>query len=76
MSQVVCSYIMELTLNLLASGEQKEEEEEEGKKRMSRLVVPFIPQLLDYLNSVIRGEGGRGTGEERSFQLEFSVLSK
>ena len=60
---------MEMTLNLLGGGEEGEDERSEGVT----LVLPFIPQLLSYLSSVIRGEGGR---REKSLQLEFSFLAK
>lgn len=40
-----------------------------GSKGM-KLVLPFIPVLLEYLSSVIQGN------EKRNLQLEFSVLSK
>ena len=46
---------------------------EGSSHRVSRgveLIMPFIPVLLKYLGSVIRGDG-RG-----NLQLEFSLLSK
>lgn len=68
-----------MALNLLGTGggREREEEEEEGRSVGDALVTPFIPQLLSYLSSVVRGEGRKRRDRGgRDLKLEFSLLAR
>ena len=82
----VCSFVMEMTVTLLALREKSDAHEMDAScdgEEISgeELVCPFVPQLLDYLSQVISASSSKGklrTVDRRTKNLdyEFVVLSR
>ena len=81
-SEKVCSCILEMTINLFNLTEEEgylevadNELESSLVLKVTELVQPHFPKLLNYLHIAIKGEG-KQSGRNGGLQLEFAVLSK